>query len=32
MDRGKIISHGTPEVIKNDEVVINAYLGKTGNN
>ena len=31
MDRGKIISHGTPEVIKNDEAVINAYLGKTAN-
>ena len=31
MDRGKIISHGTPEVIKNDEAVINAYLGKNAN-
>ncbi len=31
MDRGKIISQGTPEVIKNDEVVINAYLGKNAN-
>ena len=30
MDRGKIISQGTPEVIKNDEVVVNAYLGKSG--
>ena len=28
MDRGKIISHGTPGVIKNDQAVINAYLGK----
>ena len=31
MDRGKIISHGTPGVIKNDQAVINAYLGKNAN-
>ena len=31
MDRGKIISHGAPGVIKNDQAVINAYLGKNSN-